>query len=132
MFNSQPIQVFPFSCLVSTLQVILSRLLAVTPPNLGYLVNGLLRVRWHFYSAARTAWVRIPPGSNFFRVSMRKYFFTNCIAMLSSTDAKLMGLMKPIIAQNAVVKLSYPTGVGSNPARSQYLPMYISAFFLYR
>ena len=37
--------------------------------------------------------------------------------MLSSTDAKLMGLIKPIITQNAVVKLSYPTGVGSNPAR---------------
>ena len=36
--------------------------------------------------------------------------------MLSTTEAKLMELIKPIITQNAVVKLSYPTGVGSNPA----------------
>ena len=39
--------------------------------------------------------------------------------MLSGTEAKLMELIKPIITQNAVVKLSFPTGMGSNPARSQ-------------
>ena len=60
-----------------------------------------------------------PARFKLFRVLIRKYFFTDCTAMLSSTDAKLMGLMKPIITQNSVVKLSYPTGVGSNPARPQ-------------
>ena len=40
--------------------------------------------------------------------------------MLNSTDAKLMGRMKPIIAQNIVAQLSYLTGVGSNPAWSQF------------
>ena len=48
--------------------------------------------------------------------------------MLSSTDAKLMGLIKPIITQNTVVKLSYPTSMGSDPARSHCLSKYISDF----
>ena len=52
--------------------------------------------------------------------------------MHSSNEAKLMELIKPILTQNAVVKLSYLTGVGSNPARSQCFSMYISVLFLYR
>ena len=60
-----------------------------------------------------------PARFKLFRVLIRKYFFTDCTAMLSSTDAKLMGLVKPIIAQNVVAQSSYLTGVGSNPARSQ-------------
>ena len=36
-----------------------------------------------------------PARFKLFRVRIRKYFFTNCTAMLSSTDAKIMGRMKP-------------------------------------
>ena len=46
VFNSQPIPVFPFSCLFRTFPVIPPRLLAVTPRNLGYLGNGLICVMW--------------------------------------------------------------------------------------
>ena len=83
-------------------------------------------------STARTVWVQIPRGANIFRIGIRKLFFTTCTAMLNSTDAKLMVLRKHIITHKAVAHLSYPTGVGSNLTRSQYLPTYISAFFLYR
>ena len=83
-------------------------------------------------STARTVWVQIPTGSNFFDVGIRKYFFTDCTEMHSSNEAKLMELIKPIITQNAVVKLSYPTGVGSNPARSQCFSRFISVLSLYR
>ena len=51
--------------------------------------------------------------------------------MHSSNEAKLMELIKLIITQNAVVKLRYSTGVGSNPARSQCLSRYISVLFMY-
>ena len=84
------------------------------------------------HSPARTVWVQIPTGSNFFGVGISKYFFTDCTAMHSSNKAKLMELIKPIITQNAVVKLSYPTGMGSNPARSQCFSMFISVLSLYR
>ena len=80
-------------------------------------------------SPARTVWVQIPTGSNFFDVGIRKYFFTDCTAMQSSNEAKLMELIKHIIRQNAVVKLSYPTGVGSNPARSQFFFQGIFQYF---
>ena len=83
-------------------------------------------------SHARTAWVQIPTGSNFFGVGISKYLFTDCTAMHSSNEAKLMELIKPIITQNAVIKLSSPTGVGSNPAHSQCFSRYISVLFLYR
>ena len=46
--------------------------------------------------------------------------------MLNSTDAKLMVLRKHIITHKAVSHPSYPTDVGSNLTRSQYLSMYIS------
>ena len=49
--------------------------------------------------------------------------------MLSSTDAKLMGRIKPIIAQNIVAQLSYLTGVGSNPARSQFFFQFFFSTF---
>ena len=52
--------------------------------------------------------------------------------MLNSTDAKLMVLRKLIITHKAVTHPSYPTGMGSNLTRSQYLSMYISVLFLYR
>ena len=52
--------------------------------------------------------------------------------MLNSTDAKLMVLRKHIFTHKAVACLSYPTGVGSNLTRSQYLSMYISVLFLDR
>ena len=52
--------------------------------------------------------------------------------MHSSNEAKLMELIKPIITQNDVVKLSYPTGVGSNLTRSQCLSRYILVLLLYR
>ena len=83
-------------------------------------------------STARTVWVQIPRGANFFGIGVRKHFFTACTAMLNSTDAKLIVLRKHIITHKAVTHPSYPTGVGSNLTRSQYLSMYISVLFLYR
>ena len=72
VFKSHPISVFPFSCLVSTFLVILPRQIAVTPPNLGYLASGLIRVMWLHLHQGRTVWVQIPPGANFFRCRYKK------------------------------------------------------------
>ena len=123
---------FPFRCLVRTFPVIPPRLLAVTPPNFAYLANVLIRVMRLYLRPSKQRGFKSQQVPNFFGVGIRKYFFTDCTGMQSSNEAKLMELIKPIIRQNAVVKLSYPTGVGSNPARSQCFSRFISVLSLYR
>ena len=75
MFKSHPIPVFPFSCLVSTLPVILPRQMAVTPPNLGYLANGLIRVRWLHLHQAEQCGFKSHQVTTFSCVGIRKYTF---------------------------------------------------------
>ena len=61
-----------------------------------------------------------------------KILFTDCTATHSSNEAKLIGPMKFIITHNIVAQSSFPTGVGSNPARPQCFSRYISVLFQYR
>ena len=75
VFNSQPILVFRFSCLVSTFPAILSRQLAVTSPNLGYLASWLIRVMWlHLRPPEQCRFKshRVPTSSG---VGLSKYTF---------------------------------------------------------
>ena len=83
-------------------------------------------------STARTVWILIPCGANFYGVGIIKYFFTDCIATHSSYEAKLIALMKFIITHNVEAQSSYSTVVGSNLTRSQCLSRCISEVFLYR
>ena len=68
-------------------------------------------------SPARTVWVQIPRGANYFRSGIRKLFSTAYTVMVSSTGAILMESIKLIITHNVDAQLSYRTGVGSNLTR---------------
>ena len=75
VFKSHPIPVFPFSCLVSTFPVILPRQIAVTPPNLGYLASGLIRVMWLHLRPPEQCGFQSHQVPTFSGVGIRKYSF---------------------------------------------------------
>ena len=75
MFKSHPLSVFPFSCLVSTFPVILPRQIAVTPPNLGYLASGLIRVMWLHLRPPKQCGLKSHQVPTFSGVGISKYTF---------------------------------------------------------
>ena len=75
MFKSHPIPVFPFSGLVSTFPVILPRQIAVTPPNLGYLASGPIRVMWLHLRPPKQCGFKSHQVPAFSGVGITKYTF---------------------------------------------------------
>ena len=75
MFKSYLVSVIPFSCLVRTFPFILPRQFAVTPPNLWYLENGLIRVMQLYLRPPKQCGFKSHQVPAFSGVGIRKYNF---------------------------------------------------------